>query len=42
MNIEVVRVAQWLQRRRKDLMTLALRIRIPVWDVSAGLSDETV
>jgi hypothetical protein len=27
---------------RKDVMILALGVRIPLWDVGAGLSDETV
>jgi hypothetical protein len=34
-------VAQWLERRRKDLMIFASPVRIPLWDVGAGLSDET-
>jgi hypothetical protein len=38
----VPRVAQWLQRQRKDLTILASRFRILMWDVGAGLSDETV
>jgi hypothetical protein len=32
------RVARWLERRRKDLMS---RVRIPLWDLGDGLSDET-
>jgi hypothetical protein len=35
------RVAQLLERRRKDLMILESRVEIPLWDVSAGPSDET-
>jgi hypothetical protein len=35
-------VAQWLERRAKDLMILASGVRIPLGDVGAGLSDETV
>jgi hypothetical protein len=26
----------------RDLMILASEVRIPLWDVGAGLSDETV
>jgi hypothetical protein len=36
------RVAQWLERRRKDLVILASPVQILVWDVDAGPSDETV
>jgi hypothetical protein len=39
---KVARVAQWLEQRRKDMMILASRIQIPLWDVGSGLSDETV
>jgi hypothetical protein len=35
------RVAQWLKRRRKDLVILVSPVRIPQWDVGAGPSDET-
>jgi hypothetical protein len=35
-------VAQWLERRRKDLMVIASPVRIQLWDVGAGLSDETI
>jgi hypothetical protein len=38
----VVRVAQWLEWRHRDLMILASQVRISMWDVGAGLSDETV
>jgi hypothetical protein len=41
-SLIVVRVAQWLERRLKDLMILASPVRIPLWDVGAGPSDETV
>jgi hypothetical protein len=41
-SFEVAKVAQWLDRRRKDLMILTSRLRIPLWDVDAGPSDETV
>jgi hypothetical protein len=36
----VSRVVQWLQLRRKDLMILASRLRIALWDVGVGLLDE--
>jgi hypothetical protein len=39
---QAARVAQWLERRRKDLVILASLVRIPLWDVGAGPSDETV
>ena len=35
-------VAQWLERRRKDLLILASPVRIPLWDMGVGPSDETV
>jgi hypothetical protein len=38
----VTGVVVWLEQRRKDLMILTSRIRIPLWDVSAGHADETV
>jgi hypothetical protein len=39
---EVARLAKWLERQRKDHQILKLRVRIPLCDMSAGLSDETV
>jgi hypothetical protein len=39
--IIAVRVAQWLERRRSDLVILASPVRIPLWDVGAVPSDET-
>jgi hypothetical protein len=42
MYLQIVRVVQWLERRRNDLMIVSSRIRIALWDVDAGLSDETV
>ena len=39
---QAARMAQWLERRRKDLIILASPVRIPLWDVGAGPSDETV
>jgi hypothetical protein len=36
------RVAQWLEWRCKDMMILASPVRIPLWDVGAVHSDETV
>jgi hypothetical protein len=42
LTLEVARVAQWLERRRKDLVIIASLVRIPLWDVGAGPSDETV
>jgi hypothetical protein len=39
---EVARVAQWLERRRKGLMIVASPVRISLWKVGAGPSDETV
>jgi hypothetical protein len=38
----VPRVAQWLEQRRKDLVILATSVRIPLRDVGASLSDETI
>jgi hypothetical protein len=38
----IARVVQWLERRRKDLMILASLVRIPLLDVGAGPSDESV
>jgi hypothetical protein len=35
-------MAQWLERRRKDLVIPASPDQIPLWDVGAGPSDETV
>jgi hypothetical protein len=35
-------VAQWLELRRKDLVILTSPVRIPLWDVGVGYSDETV
>jgi hypothetical protein len=35
-------VAQWLEQRREDLMILTSLVRIRLWDVGAGPSDETV
>jgi hypothetical protein len=35
-------VAQRLEWRRKDLMILTSPVRIPLWDVGTGPSDETV
>jgi hypothetical protein len=34
-------VVQWLERRRKDLVILAFPVRILLWDVGVGRSDET-
>ena len=39
-DILAARVAPWLERRA--LMILELGVRTPLWDVGAGLSDETV
>jgi hypothetical protein len=39
---KAVRVVQWLERRRKDLVILASPVRILLWDVGVGLSEETV
>jgi hypothetical protein len=36
------RVVQWLERRLKDLVILASPVRMPLWDVGSGPSDETV
>jgi hypothetical protein len=36
---QVTRMAQRLERRRKDLMILALHVRIPLWDMDGGLLD---
>jgi hypothetical protein len=36
------RVAQWLEQRRNDLMIFASPVQIPLWDVGAGPSDDTV
>jgi hypothetical protein len=33
---EAARVAQWLQRLRKDLMIPVLPVQIPLWDMGAG------
>jgi hypothetical protein len=41
MNI-TARMAQLLERMRKDLVIFTSRIWIPLWDVGAGPSDETV
>jgi hypothetical protein len=38
---KAARVVQWLERRRRNLMILASLVRIPLWDVGAGPSDET-
>jgi hypothetical protein len=38
----VAHVAQWLERWRKDLVVRASPVRISLWDVGVGLSDETV
>jgi hypothetical protein len=40
--IQVACVAQWLDRKRKDLVILASTVRITLWDMGVGLSDETV
>jgi hypothetical protein len=40
--IFTLRVAQWLERRRKDLVILASPVQIPLWDVGADRLDETV
>jgi hypothetical protein len=40
---QYLRVAQWSESiGLKDLMVLESGVRIPLWDVGAGLSDETV
>jgi hypothetical protein len=39
--LKVAREAQWLERRRKDLVILASPVRIPLWDLAAGPSDDT-
>jgi hypothetical protein len=39
---KVARMVQWLEQWRKDLMILASWVRIQLWDVGVGLSDETV
>ena len=39
---EAVRMAQWLEQRHKDLVIFASLVQIPLWDVGAGPSDETV
>jgi hypothetical protein len=36
------RMAQWLKPRSKDLMILTSPVRIPLWNVSAGPSDDTL
>jgi hypothetical protein len=38
----IARLAEWYEWRRKDLMILASRVRVLLWDVGAGPSDETV
>jgi hypothetical protein len=38
----VARVAQRLERPHTDLMIFTSQVRIPLWDVRAGPSDETV
>jgi hypothetical protein len=38
----VVRTAAQGSDRRKDHQILASQVRIPMWDMGAGLSDETV
>jgi hypothetical protein len=35
-------MGQRLERQRKDLMILSSRVRIPLWDLGTGPSDETV
>jgi hypothetical protein len=35
-------VVQWLERRHKDLVILESLVRIPLWDISDGPSDENV
>jgi hypothetical protein len=41
-TLQAARVAEWLERRYKDMAILASPVRIPLWDMGAGLSDETV
>jgi hypothetical protein len=41
-SAQAARVAQWLERRRKDLVILASPVRNPLWDVGASPLDETV
>jgi hypothetical protein len=38
----VARVAQWSERRHKDLVIPTSPFRISLWGVGAGPSDETI
>jgi hypothetical protein len=42
LGYRVARVTQLLERWRKNILILALRVQIPLWDVGGGLSDEAV
>jgi hypothetical protein len=39
---KISHVAEWLERRRKHLVIVTSPVRIPLWDVGVGPSDETV
>jgi hypothetical protein len=39
---EVTSVVQWIEWQHKDLMILTSWVRIPLCNVDANLSDETV
>jgi hypothetical protein len=41
-RLQHARVVQWLERRRKDMVILKWRVQIPLWNVGAGSSDETI
>jgi hypothetical protein len=36
------RMAQWKERRRKDVMIHESLVRIPLWDVGASLFEESL
>jgi hypothetical protein len=40
--VQAARVTQWLEQRYKDLVVLTSQVRIPLWDMGASPSDETV
>jgi hypothetical protein len=41
-HFAIARLAQWLERQRKDLVILTSRVRIPLSEMDAVPSDETV
>jgi hypothetical protein len=34
-------VAQWLEQRRKDLVILVSPVRIPLWEMGAGVTERS-